>query len=560
MGLQIQPQLQTFGQLISGRLFNIPNYQRSYSWGTAQRRALFEDINRTWEAGEDRSHFMATVVGLRRGTERIVVDDYSKIDIVDGQQRVTTLILLLKSIAKIVDRSEPTGEGEKVGKGIDDALVKSDKASHLLLQTNHDTSHHFANYLNNGTSEPSGSAKTIADRELLKAIEECEEFAREWQQRGRLNDLVILLRNRLEFIFHETPDEALVYTVFEVLNSRGLPVSWVDRLKSMLMATVFETASGNQDTLLKGVHSLWSDIYRCVGLRQGLSNEALRFAATLRDTSRPNRPLSPQVSVSTLHGQATGPAEVRDTTTYLKSVIEAVDGLHEDHRRNAVTRIGQARLLATAIHLQQNLTEGEKEQVLRLWESVSFRIYGMFRKDARTAVGDYVRLSWRIANENLSYADIVRGISRIGRDYPAAEAAKSLSGKDFYPDRTEETRYFLARYEEFLAKKAGQKFDNEQWNRIWTASAADSIEHILPQSSGDEDHIHRIGNLVLLPPKLNSQLRDKAPGQKGDAYRNTGLLQAQEVAPQLQNWNRAAIERREKALLDWAVQEWSDPV
>ena len=191
---------------------------------------------------------------------------------------------------------------------------------------------------------------------------------------------------------------------------------------------------------------------------------------------------------------------------------------------------------------------------------MSFRIYGMFRKDARTAVGDYVRLSWRIANENLSCADIVGGISRIGRDYPADEAAKSLSGKDFYPDRTEETRYFLARYDEFLAKKAGQKFDNEQWNRIWTASAADSIEHILPQSSGDEKHIHRIGNLVLLPPKLNSQLRDKAPGQKADDYRDTGLLIAQEVVPQLQNWNRAAIERREKALLDWAVQEWADPV
>lgn len=558
MGLQIQPQIQTFGQLISGRLFNIPDYQRSYSWGTPHRRALFDDINRTWEAGEDRTHFMDTVVGLRRGTQKIVVDEYSEIDIVDGQQRVTTLILLLKSIAKILDRTDPTGE--RIGKGIDEALVKPDKASLLLLQTNHDTSHHFANYLRYGTSESSGSAKTIADRELLKAIEECEEFAREWQQQGRLNDLVALLRNRLEFIFHETPNEALVYTVFEVLNSRGLPVSWVDRLKSMLMATVFETASGNQDALLKDVHSLWSDIYRCIGLRQGLSNEALRFAATLQETHRPNRPLKPQDSVSTLRRKSSGPAEVIKTTTYLKSVTEAVDGLHRDHRRNAVTRIGQARLLATAIHLQQNLTEGEKEQILRLWESVSFRIYGMFRKDARTAVGDYVRLSWRIANENLSYADVVGGISRIGRDYPAAEAAKSLAGKDFYPDRTEETRYFLARYEEFLTKRAEQKFNNEQWNRIWTASAADSIEHILPQSSGDENHIHRIGNLVLLPPKLNSQLRDKSPGEKATAYRDTGLLIAQEVAPQLQNWNRAAIARREKALLDWAVQEWADPV
>lgn len=554
MGLQIQPQLQTFGQLISGRLFNIPDYQRSYSWGTPHRRALFEDINQTWEAGNDRTHFMNTVVGLRRGTQEIVPDVYSEIDIVDGQQRVTTLILLLKSIAKILGPGE-----ERIKRSIEETLVKPDSASLLLLQTNHDTSHHFANYLRYGNTEPSGSAKTIADRELLKAIEECEEFAREWQQQGRLNDLIALLRNRLEFIFHETPDEALVYTVFEVLNSRGLAVSWVDRLKSMLMATVFETASGNQDALLKDVHSLWSDIYRCVGLRQGLSNEALRFAATLRETHRPNRPLSPQASVNTLHGQSIGPAEVIRTTTYLKSVTEAVDGLYGDRRRNAVTRIAQARLLATAIHLQQRLTEGEKEQLLRLWESVSFRIYGMFRKDARTAVGDYVRLSWRIANENLSYADIASGISSIGRDYSPRDAAKSLSGKEFYPERTEETRYFLARYEEFLVKKSGRKFKNEQWNRIWEASAASSIEHILPQSSGDEEYLHSIGNLLLLPPGQNSQLGAKSPADKDADYRQTGLLIAKEVVPHLHNWNREAIERREKALLEWATQEWADP-
>ena len=167
---------------------------------------------------------------------------------------------------------------------------------------------------------------------------------------------------------------------------------------------------------------------------------------------------------------------------------------------------------------------------------MSFRIYGMFRKDARTGVGDYVRLSWRIAKEELPYADILEGISAIGQSYPVDRAAKELVGEKFYPERTEETRYFLARYEEFLVKKAGQKFDNEQWNRIWESSAASSIDHILPQSSGDEEYMHRIGNLVLLPPNLNSQLGAKDPAEKADDYVKTGLLQAQEVVRHLSNW------------------------
>ena len=555
--MQIQPRLLTFGQLISDRLFNIPDYQRAYTWGTPHRKALFDDINRTWESGEARTHFMATVVGLQRGTRKIIVDDYQEIDIVDGQQRVTTLIILLKSISKVLDRLNPVEE--IIGGDIDKTLVKRDDASLLLLQTNHDTSHYFANYLRYGTNMPSNSAKTIADRELLKAIEECEGFVKEWQEADHLSDLVALVKNRLEFIFHETSNEALVYTVFEVLNSRGLAVSWVDRLKSMLMAIVFEADAENRDRHIKEVHQLWSDIYRCVGLRQGLSNESLRFAATLRQNNRPNRPLRPQDAVVTLRGQSeSSPVEVIKTTAYLKTVTEAVDVLYGDRRRNAVTRIVQARLLAAAIHLRQDLSGSEKEQILKLWESVSFRIYGMFRKDARTGVGEYVRLSWRIANEGLSYADIRCEISGIGKSYPPGKAADELVGKDFYPDRTEETRYFLARYEEFLARKSGQKFANEQWNHIWEASAADSIEHILPQSSGDEEYMHRIGNLVLLPPKLNSQLGDKSPGEKADAYLKTGLLQAQEVVPHLSEWDRNAIEKREQDLLQWAAQEWAD--
>ena len=60
-----------------------------------------------------------------------------------------------------------------------------------------------------------------------------------------------LLRNQLSVIFHEIEDEALVYLVFEVLNSRGLDVTWFDKLKSLLMAVIFEhgDAGGRSDSV-----------------------------------------------------------------------------------------------------------------------------------------------------------------------------------------------------------------------------------------------------------------------------------------------------------------------
>jgi len=62
--IDIQPQHVSLDQLFYGRLFRIPQYQRTYSWHKRQRQDLFEDI---WHAAEkERSHFMATIVGLRR--------------------------------------------------------------------------------------------------------------------------------------------------------------------------------------------------------------------------------------------------------------------------------------------------------------------------------------------------------------------------------------------------------------------------------------------------------------------------------------------------------------
>jgi hypothetical protein len=168
--------------LIQGRLFRIPQYQRAYSWRNKEREDLFGDIQRIHDQGKDRSHFMATVVGLRREARIIGLIEHQVIEIVDGQQRITTLILLLKAIAKAVACSTP---GTRISRDLNDSLVKDDRATLLLLQSNHDSSNYFATYLRDGTHPPSTDAKTVADRELLSAMADCERFVAGWQDGGK---------------------------------------------------------------------------------------------------------------------------------------------------------------------------------------------------------------------------------------------------------------------------------------------------------------------------------------------------------------------------------------
>ncbi|HVJ13788.1 MAG TPA: DUF262 domain-containing HNH endonuclease family protein [Polyangiaceae bacterium] len=560
--MDIQPQLLTLHKLLNGRLFRIPQYQRAYSWASEHRADLFKDIEKVF-ARPGSSHFMATIVGLRRGNRLIGTDEFHIVDVVDGQQRLTTLVILLKAIQQASTKS--AGDAA-IGAELGALLVKVDEVAPVLLQTNHDTSAHCLTYLRKGTHPAPETATTSADHRLLGAMRDCEHFVAQWLESGRrLGELLALLKNRLQFILHEITDEALVYTVFEVLNSRGLDVSHFDRLKSALMGAAFEAKTGNAEETIHELHGIWREIYAAVGLRPGVSTEALKFAATLRVAERPNRPLGEEEAVHVLRRIAGNTTKgVVEVCQWILTVTKAVAALRADRRLHGVTDIAQARLLAVAILLRDDLDQGERDALRAAWEKVSFRIYGMFGKDARTKVGDYVRHAWWCAHDRPPAKDVLGGIIGIGSDHPIGAAINNLRNENCYDAWQSELRYMLFRYEEHLAKERGQKFDNEQWARIWATTAAESIEHVYPQSKGTATQtptgifVHRLGNLTLLPPGLNSKLGAKDPTNKKDEYLKTGLAIAVDVAERIPTWDRAAVEKREEEILAWAALEWAD--
>ena len=227
----VQPEFLKFVGLLEKRLFRIPLYQRAYSWRRTEREDMFKDI-RKLKGKPESSHFMATIVGLCGEKISIVTDEYDVVEIVDGQQRLTTLVILLKVIAEklasllkdadtdvitlalpdifsLPDDMNDTDEGVTIRKAplerelreLQELLVKEDELSLILLQTNHDLSQYFANFLREGTAPPVSDAQTLADRELLRAIHECKSFVQRWENPI---ELLTVLKNQLWFIFHQT--------------------------------------------------------------------------------------------------------------------------------------------------------------------------------------------------------------------------------------------------------------------------------------------------------------------------------------------------------------------
>ena len=140
----IEPTYKTLQTLFADRVFRIPHYQRFYSWQKKQRDDLFNDLRKLAERTDDNHHFMATIVCHKTNKVTPVGSkEYRLYDVVDGQQRLTSLIMILKCIELSLDDPDEQADLAKT-------IVKKD-GNLILLQTNNANEHIFNAFLRDGT-------------------------------------------------------------------------------------------------------------------------------------------------------------------------------------------------------------------------------------------------------------------------------------------------------------------------------------------------------------------------------------------------------------------------
>ena len=340
-----------------------------------------------------------------------------------------------------------------------------------------------------------------------------------------------LVLHHLGFVVFDTEDSRLVYTVFEVLNSRGLAVDWLDKTKSILMGRVYELAQSPaaMEAEINSLQNIWAQVYREIAKEDILGDEILRITATLDYGPGQGKPRSAEKSLDLLKERCDSFERPRQISDRLLDVARKLVEVYSSPYLGPVTSILHARLLAVAIKSATGVSEPERTKLLDQWERVTFRIFGLFDKDSRTKVGDYVRLAARIVTNDIdarTYNQIMAALQELGKEYPFEEALeRELINKDWY-DHPEECRYVLWSYEEHLAKSLGSSatVDEQEKSRIWRLRAADTIEHIFPQnpsaaawrekmrrSNGPietgAEHIGRIGNLLL--PVFHKRAKDR---------------------------------------------------
>ena len=259
-----------FGQ--GKRVFRIPDYQRGYSWEKQQRIDLLKDIKDLINSKDRYRHYTGTIVASfnqeetdKRGRQ------YQVYDIVDGQQRVTSLILLLSVICRSVVKSTEKSKCEYT-----EVFLKfiqggtEGNSVHKLNLGEEGQDKIFKSLVEKGiTTATESSTHSKSDQNLKDAVDEYEEWLK--QQDIDKEKVLRCVCKDLGFLFYAPEKDKEIGIMFEVINNRGKALSELEKIKNYLI--YYADKNGLSDIRCK-VKGSWPEILRVLNKINYTSNES----------------------------------------------------------------------------------------------------------------------------------------------------------------------------------------------------------------------------------------------------------------------------------------------
>ena len=228
----------------------VPKYQREYSWEIEQVEQLLEDINRAYR--ENVEYFLGTIVTINNEKENLL-------EIVDGQQRLTTTTLLIVSFREYLKNIEG---GEILIQSIENDFLytidrkKRIKVSRLILNID---DNEFFKQLVSEDEKPKLNPTRQSHHLLVDAIKICRNWVHTQMQACNKSDRLDAIVNWITFleekatiILLKTQNGAQAFKMFETLNDRGLRTSQADLVKSYLF--------GQSGSRIDEAQSRWSSM------------------------------------------------------------------------------------------------------------------------------------------------------------------------------------------------------------------------------------------------------------------------------------------------------------
>jgi len=556
----------TFRQLLgNGLTYRVPPFQRDYSWTEDEWDDLWQDITALFEEDGEPAHYMGYLV--------LQSSDSKRFDIIDGQQRLTTVsVMILAGLSYLQDLVAAGHDAEKnirrkeqlqnsyIGYVDPVTLVPRSK-----LELNRHNNRFYQTYLVPLEAMPQRGLHS-SEHQLRKAFNWFKDrfslrFGRAVDSGQRFAAMLDALVDKLFFTVITVTDELNAFKVFETLNARGVRLSATDLLKNYLFSVI---SSGElHEAEIKSLEERWE---RIVGL---LGSESFPEFLRVYWNSR-NRLVRKSDLFKTIRRRvATKEAAfalVRELDYSAETYAALRDPMHQgwgQDEREALQQLMMFNVrqpLAMLMACYRCFYEADRasfSRILRAIAVVSLRynvICGLQTHDQERVYNDIAR---KLSNgEYGTLNDVLAALGEVypdDRSFKTAFTVKTLKTTNSRNKKV--VRYILFALEK---QRSGQNFDFE--------SNAYNLEHILPENpSGfwnymDENQqercIYRLGNMTLMEAGDNRDLGNSGYDQKRDVYRNSQFQITRGVAERYDEWNEAKIEARQKSLAELAAAIW----
>ena len=547
----------------AGKRYVIPVYQRKYDWKEDNCRQLYEDLKKIVRDNRE-SHFFGSIVSSVIGNGAS-----TEYHIIDGQQRLTTVSLLLLAIRNLIRQKKITAQEDRLDDQINDRFLVSPWAKEddkIKLRSVKSDREALAKLFGEEEDYDPASNLTLNYRFF------CDQILKE---EVAVDDLYSAI-GKLEIISITLDQHDNAQLIFESLNSTGLALTEGDKIRNyILMGQPPKDQNKLYDTY-------WTTIEKCTG------NDVSGF---VRDYLSVKQQITPTISnvyraFKDYAENAQLPIEallddLRRYARFFEKLLICKSDLKEKKLDDCLYRMAWLEIVVTrpflmeVLRLNQDgkLTVDDVLQIFLITENYLFR-----RNICEVPTNALNKIFLNLNREILRYDNTADNYvqkfiyallakKESGRFPNDEEFTTALATKQIYQMRGKYKAYLFERFENFGTIETKDVYTHLN-NNVYT------IEHIMPQhltpvwtealgANATEIHdtwLHRLANLTLTG--YNSNLSNKTFAEKRDSkeggYKASGLKMNQKISCK-ESWGLPELEERNDEMIALAKKIWAYP-
>lgn len=547
--------------ILKDKTFNVPLYQREYSWNLEQVSDLFYDILDADEEG----HFLGSLLLYQSDTNK-------KMEIVDGQQRMTTLFLLLFSVLKHLENSDRTKAIERINSLLfvidPNDLSNNTSSSEPRLETGKRDKYLFKAIIRNEDYSAHKDGRRRSHKNLTNTLDFFDQRISEILKEQGLNGLTKFTEKviKSEFIVMTAEKQSDKLLLFKTINARGLELTQGDLIKNELCHNIIpydldeaidnwdevrnriEKNNGDLDVFL--FHYL-NSIDECQTLRQQLDKKR-----GVEKWDKKNYPPAPEKYIFDLYGELiakiTPQKFIEDLLLASNNYITFINPSNDKIYLNSLKAMGVNKCFPLLLSAVRKLNNENFEKLCKAVDSLTFR-HSILRKDPK----ELERLYYQIAEMITNDADTETAVSKIKEHSNFKDEERFKSEFVLSSLKLPVSKMILDR----IVRKHSESVD-------WTNKDV-HIEHIMPQKPMGEwkelfdkdefeykDYLNRLGNLTILQDKKNIKARNKDFKDKKEYYKESRLTITKTLVG-YDNWDYNKILERQEYLYEQSKDIWN---